>query len=57
LILSNVWISDAQVERLGASGQLVTDDHPYTEYDLLRHMFGPKSPPMSKATLLAITPN
>jgi spermidine synthase len=56
LILSNVWISDGQVERFGASGQFVTDDRPYTEYDLLRHKFGPKSPKMNKANLLAATP-
>jgi spermidine synthase len=57
LILSNVWISDAQVEQFGASGQLVTDDRPYTEYDLLRHRFGPKSPKMTKETLLAAMPH
>lgn len=57
LILSNVWISDAKVEQFGASGQLVTDDRPYTEYDLLRHKFGPKSPPMTRDNLLAATPH
>jgi hypothetical protein len=56
LILSNVWISDSQVDEFGATGQLVTDDRPYTEFDLLRHRFGPKSPSMSKENLLAVTP-
>jgi spermidine synthase len=56
LILTSVWISDDQVVRFGASGQLVTDDRPYTEYDLLRHKFGPKSVKMTKANLLAATP-
>jgi hypothetical protein len=55
-ILSSVWISDAKVEEFGASGQMVTDDHPYTEYDLLRHNFGPKSPKATIANLLAATP-
>ncbi len=57
LILSSVWISDAKVEQFGASGQMVTDDRPYTEYDLLRHKFGPKSPKVTRANLLAAMPS
>jgi spermidine synthase len=57
LILGSVWISDAKVEQFGASGQMVTDDHPYTEYDLLRHKFGPKSPRVTRASLLAAMPS
>ena len=56
LILSNVWLSDSGVDKFGATGQLVTDDRPYTEFDLLRHRFGPKSPAMNKENLLAATP-
>jgi predicted membrane-bound spermidine synthase len=56
LILNNVWLSDSGVDKFGATGQLVTDDRPYTEFDLLRHRFGPKSPSMSKENLLAATP-
>ncbi len=56
LILSSVWISDVKVEEFGASGQMVTDDRPYTEYDLLRHKFGPKSPKITMANLLAAMP-
>jgi spermidine synthase len=56
LILSNVWLSDSGVDKFGATGQLVTDDRPYTEFDLLRRRFGPKSPSMGKETLLAATP-
>jgi hypothetical protein len=33
------------------------DDRQYTEYDLLRHKFGPKSPPMTRGNLLAATPH
>jgi spermidine synthase len=55
-ILDSVWISDAKVDQFAAGGTLITDDRPYTEYDLLRHLFGPKSPQMSKAALLKLTP-
>jgi spermidine synthase len=55
-ILGNVWISDSKAAQFGASGTLITDDRPYTEYDLLRHLFGPSSPPAIKANLLALMP-
>jgi hypothetical protein len=55
-LLQNVWISDAAVDQFGASGTLITDDRPYTEYDLLRHLFGPSSPPATRENLLAAMP-
>lgn len=55
-ILDRVWISDAKVDQFAAGGTLITDDRPYTEYDLLRHWFGPSSPGMSNAGLLQIIP-
>ncbi len=55
-IRDNVWISDAQVDQFGASGTLITDDHPFTEYDMLRHMFGPSSPRATRDALLQAMP-
>jgi spermidine synthase len=50
------WISDARVDEFAASGTLITDDRPYTEYDLLRSLFGPKSPQATPAELLKVMP-
>jgi hypothetical protein len=44
------------VDEFGASGTLITDDHPYTEYDLLRHLLGPSSPPATRDELLKMMP-
>ncbi len=43
-IMNNLWLTGADVDRFAAGGTLITDDRPYTEYDLLRHLFGPKFP-------------
>jgi hypothetical protein len=50
------WIEGDQVARLAAGSPLILDDRPVTEYFLLRRLFGPKSPSMSEAHLLAATP-
>jgi len=55
-IMDNVWLTGADVEKFAAGGTLITDDRPYTEYDLLRHLFGPKSPTASRENLLAAMP-
>jgi hypothetical protein len=55
-ILGHVWISDAAVDEFGAGGTMITDDRPYTEYDLLRHLLGPDSPQASEAELLKVMP-
>ncbi len=55
-ILDRVWISGAKVDQFAASGTLITDDRPFTEYDLLRHLFGPPSPRMTIAALLQAMP-
>jgi spermidine synthase len=55
-ILGNVWISDAAVDAFGASGTLITDDRPYTEYDFLRHLLAPNSPQATQAELLKAMP-
>jgi hypothetical protein len=55
-VLGNLWISDSKVDEFGASGTLITDDHPYTEYDLLRHLLGPSSPPATRDELLKMMP-
>jgi len=52
LVTDDVWISDSRVDEFGASGSLITDDHPYTEYNVLRHLLGPSSPRASKDELL-----
>jgi len=56
LILDNLWISDSNAEVFGASGTLITDDHPYTEYNLLRHLLGPSSPRATRDELLKVMP-
>jgi hypothetical protein len=53
-ILDNIWISDSKVDEFAAGGTLITDDHPYTEYDLLRHLSQPAQPPATKEELLKV---
>jgi spermidine synthase len=55
-IMDNIWLTGSDVDKFAAGGTLITDDHPYTEYDLLRHLFGPKSPTASRENLLAAMP-
>jgi spermidine synthase len=55
-LLDDIWISDAQVVQFGAPGTLITDDHPFTEYDMLRHMVGTASPRATRYTLLQAMP-
>jgi hypothetical protein len=55
-ILDSLWISDSKVDEFAASGTLITDDHPYTEYNLLRHLLRPSSPQVSREELLTVMP-
>ena len=55
-IVDNMWLTGADVDRFAAGGTLITDDHPYTEYDLLRRLFGRSSPTASRENLLAAMP-
>jgi spermidine synthase len=48
-----LWLEGADVAAFAGQGPLITDDHPLTEYFLLRHAFGPASPPMTVKNLLA----
>jgi spermidine synthase len=50
------WISDDQVDRFVGSGPLVTDDHPLTEYFLLRQVFGGSEPEAGPGLLLQLAP-
>jgi hypothetical protein len=52
-----VWISGAAVDRVVGSGPLITDDRPMPEYFLLRHTFGPPSPPVNPSLLLRLSAN
>jgi spermidine synthase len=56
LILGHVWISDAAVDEFAAGGTMITDDRPYTEYDLLRRLLGPDSPQATQTELLKVMP-
>jgi spermidine synthase len=56
LVTDDVWISDSRVDEFSASGSLITDDHPYTEYNVLRHLFGPSSPRATRDELLKAMP-
>ena len=55
-ILDNVWLTGDDVGKFAAGGTLITDDRPYTEYDLLRHTFGPPSPRATREVLLMVMP-
>jgi spermidine synthase len=55
-VLDKLWISDSKVDEFGASGTLITDDRPYTEYNLLRHLLGPSSPRATRDALLKVMP-
>jgi len=50
------WIQGAQVAAFAGNAPPITDDHPLTEYFLLRRLFGTPSPPMRESTLRAATP-
>ncbi len=50
------WISGSQVARFAGDGPLITDDHPLPEYFILRHAFGPASPPVSASLVRSLTP-
>jgi spermidine synthase len=56
LISDTLWIDDDRAREFGAGGALITDDHPYTEYNLLRHSFAPESPTATPEALLAAMP-
>lgn len=55
-VVSNVWLTGGDVDKFAAGGTIITDDRPYTEYDLLRSQFGPKSPQATRANLLRAMP-
>jgi spermidine synthase len=47
------WLDTEGARRFGGNGPLITDDRPLPEYFLLRSMFSPPSPRMSRKTLQA----
>lgn len=51
-IRSILWISGARVAEFAGDGPLITDDRPLPEYFLLRRVYGPRSLPMTRETLL-----
>jgi hypothetical protein len=51
-----IWIQGDQVAKFAGDGPLVTDDRPLPEYFLLRHLFGPPSPQVTRALLESLTP-
>jgi len=54
LIRSLVLLEGDQVDRFMGEGPLITDDRPLPEYFILRHRFGPPSPPASPDVLRAL---
>ena len=56
-IPSLVWISGDEVEKVIGQGPLVTDDHPFPEYFLLRHAFGSGSPRVGPGVLQQLSAN
>jgi hypothetical protein len=55
-ILDSLWISDSRVDEFGAGGTLITDDRPYTEYNLLRQLLKRSSPAVTREELLGVMP-
>lgn len=55
LIPKLVWIQGGEVARFAGDAPLITDDRPRPEYFLLRHLFGPTSPQVSRSELLSLT--
>ena len=51
-----VWIQGDQLAKFTGTGPLVTDDHPLSEYFLLRRLFGPVSPATSRSLLQSLAP-
>ena len=54
-IHSLLWIQGDQVARFTGDGPLITDDRPLPEYFLLRRLFGPPSPQVSRSVLRQLT--
>lgn len=53
-LMANTWISDGEVARVIAQGPLVTDDRPYPEYFLLRHIANADAERMTPASMLGL---
>ena len=53
LIPTLVFATGGAVRSTVGPGPIITDDHPRTEYFLLRRIADPAGPPMSRATLQA----
>ncbi len=51
-IRSVIWLSDGAVAAFAGDGPLITDDRPLPEYFFLRRVYGPRSIPMTRETLL-----
>jgi hypothetical protein len=49
-----VWLSDGAVAAFAGDAPLITDDRPLPEYFFLRRVYGPRSLPMTRETLLLI---
>ncbi|MGZ6260009.1 MAG: fused MFS/spermidine synthase [Candidatus Limnocylindrales bacterium] len=50
------WIDGPKVRAFAGAAPMIVDDHPLTEYFLLRRLLGSPSPRMSQASLQAATP-
>jgi spermidine synthase len=51
-IRSLIWLSDGAIAAFAGDGPLITDDRPLPEYFFLRRVYGPRSLPMTRETLL-----
>jgi hypothetical protein len=56
LLRGLTWIQGNAVEAFAGDAPLILDDHPSTEYFLLRRLLGPGSPRMNEKDLRAATP-
>lgn len=49
-----IWTMDEEARSFAAGAPVITDDRPYTEFFLLRDTFGPPSPELLTANLIAL---
>jgi hypothetical protein len=56
ILASMQWLKDGDVDRFSGDARLITDDHPRTEYYLLRQMFASGDQSVSEARLRKLGP-
>jgi hypothetical protein len=55
-VLDSRWLGSVSARRFVGSGTIITDDRPFTEYDMLRLLFNPEPSAIQKEDLLKLAP-